>query len=101
MSKQKTCNPSDCGNYTKVKGKKPLCLKDYKECECVRIYTKEEILNRTSNLICFPCGNQFLTKCQKSGKHPVKVITAECGLCGEKTSVVNYKFFNCLIRLQF
>lgn len=57
-------------------------------------YTPDQINNRTSDYICFDCGEQFIEP-----DRPDQVVTAhtgECGLCGEVKSVAHYRLFNYL-----
>lgn len=59
-----------------------------------KTYTQEEIDNRTSDYVCWDCGEQFLPKEKRSG-----VVTAhisECGLCGEKKGVTHIRGWNWL-----
>lgn len=90
------CNPNNCGKFIKEKNKKALCLTVFEECKkhSDEKYTKQDVNSRASDLICFPCGSNFLTKKQKIGTHVVITHVSKCGLCGKKTNVTHIKHFN-------
>jgi transposase len=57
--------------------------------------TSEEIENRTSDYVCWPCGKPF----QKEGECGVVTAhTGHCGICMEYTSVTHIRAFNYLLK---
>ena len=63
-------------------------------------YSKKAVANRTSNDVCEACGKQFLnylTERQRDLRSEVYTAwEGECGLCGQKTSVTDYRHYNYL-----
>lgn len=59
-------------------------------------YTKEQIENRTSDYICWDCGNEFKTPEQLTRESVVTQHTENCGLCGEEKPVTHIRAFNYL-----
>jgi len=60
------------------------------------LFTKEQIDKRTSDYICFDCGNKFLTEEQKNEETVSTMHMSKCGLCGKEKGVCHMRHFNWL-----
>jgi len=62
-------------------------------------FTQEDIDKRTSDYVCFTCGDLFLIQNQiehrkNNGGTQVTCHEDNCGLCGKLTSVTHKRNFN-------